>query len=315
MFAFLIVLLILVIASWVITFFLPKESVDQGTTYHPKRYGRVTSFVLTGIFVLVFLLGSIATVSTKNVGIETAFGKTTGHLSNGIHLVWPWVNVTEMDAAIQTDSYVRNNCLDVRIANQQTACVDISIRWRIEPSQADSLFQNYRTFDNVRDSLVTRELKAALNQQLSNYNPLNSIPTSTTVANGNYPNASQSLNKVASDVNAQMEREIGGQGIHVLSTIIPYMTFDDKTQGRLNQLQQQEALTRIAQAQEQTNQAQSAANQALANSVDTSPNVLVSKCLDILQEMVKNGQSVPAGFSCWPGNGVAGVIANSTTGK
>jgi regulator of protease activity HflC (stomatin/prohibitin superfamily) len=300
MFVFLIILLILVVGAWISVPYFKTEAQDGSDTYHPRRYARVTAIVLSGIFVLVLLLGSITTVSTKNVGIETAFGRTSGHLSNGIHLVWPWVSVTEMDAAIQTDSYTRADCLNVRIANQQTACVDISIRWRIYQGAADQLFQNYRTFDNVRDSLVTRELTAALNQQLASYNPLNSIPTATTVAGSNYPTA-PSLNAVAADVTAQMRREIGDQGIDVLTSIIPYMSFDAQTQARLNQLQQQEAQTRIAQAELQTNEAQSAANQALAASVQQNPEVLVSKCLDIMNTLVKNGGKPPVGM-CALGN-------------
>ena len=36
--------------------------------------------------------------------------------------------------------------------------------------------------------------------------------------------------------------------------------------------------------------------------------------LQILGEMVKQGQAVPAGFSCWPGSKTP-VIANATTTK
>jgi hypothetical protein len=280
-------------------------AVAHFTAGHGRTIVRSTGFVLLGLTLLLFFIGSIKMVGTKDVGIETSFGKTSGELSNGLHFAPPWVNVSAMDAAIQTDSYTTSGtCLNVRIANQQTACVDISIRWRIVPSQADNLFQNYRTFDNVRDSLVTRELKAAINNQLTSYNPLNSVEGAS---NSNPP-----LSQIALGVTAQMKREIGSQ-IEVLNTIIPIMTFDPQTQARINQLQQQIALTRIAEQEQKTNQAQSKANQALAASVNTSPNVLVAQCLAILSTMVKNGQSVPAGFSCWPGSGVAGVIADATT--
>ena len=55
--------------------------------------------------VTLTLFYSFAQVSTKNIGVVTSFGKTFGFLGNGPHLIWPWENVTEMDAAIQTDSY------------------------------------------------------------------------------------------------------------------------------------------------------------------------------------------------------------------
>ena len=264
------------------------------------------SWVLAVVTVLVLILSCTVQVSTKNVGIETAFGKTTGHLSNGLHVKAPWVSVTEMDAAIQTDSYTSKDCLTVRIANQQTACVHVSIRWRIQPGAADYLFQNYRTFDNVRDSLVTRELTASVNTQLANYNALNSVdggPSGTA--------SNPSLAQIGADVTKQMRSEIG-QYIDVLSTIIPFMSFDPQTQQRLNQLNQQQAQTRIAAAAQATAQAQSVANQDLAASVSNNPNVLVAECLQDLKVMAANG-NVPAGFSCWPANssGVTGIIAKA----
>lgn len=292
--------------------------------YDPNEtdYGKVAKvakwcvYGLAFVLVLQTFLFSFTIVSPKNEGIVTGLGAVTGHLSNGPHLVWPWSSVTEMDAAVQTDSYTGKKDdngppISIRIGNQQTAEVSVSIRWRIEPNMADSLFQNYRTFDHVRDSLVTRELTAALNQQFRNYNPLNSVATATSTHKPNPP-----LNVVANRVSTQMRREIGGEGIHVLGTIIPFVTFDPQTQNRINQLQQQFALTRIAEQEQITNHAQAKANQQLAASVNTSPNVLVAQCFQILGEMVKQGQTVPPAFSCWPGNhtGIS-VIAGRTAGR
>lgn len=263
----------------------------------------------------ILMLGkaTLVQVSTKNVGVETTFGKPSGELPNGLHLKWPWEKVTEMDAAIQTDTYVKSNCFQVRIANQQTACVHINFQWRINPTAAQQLFRDYRTFDHVREALVTRRLTAVVNEQLANYNPLNSVAGSD-LPPGERRNPT--LTQIAKGVNAQMAQEIGGKNgsIEVLSTIIPLITFDSETQGRINQLQQQVALTRVAQQSQKTASAQAAANKKLSASVSNAPNVLVSHCISILETMVKNGQAVPAGFSCWPGSKLAGVIASPSKG-
>jgi hypothetical protein len=47
--------------------------------------------------------------------------------------------------------------------------MDNSVRWRIQPAATDELFLDYREFDNVRDNLVTRELKVALNQVFADF--------------------------------------------------------------------------------------------------------------------------------------------------
>lgn len=283
----------------------PNASLAVSNARGPLAWG-----VIGGAALSVFLLfcASYNQVGTKDEGIETSFGATTGHLSNGFHLTWPWVQVHTMDAAIQTDSYTQadKDCLPVRIANQQTGCVDVSIRWRIQPASVDELYRDYRSFDHVRNSLVTRELTAAVNAQFADYNPLDSIAYGTPAGGVKNP----PLATLALRITKQMQGEIGSQ-IEVISTIVPIIHYDEETQARLNQLQQQIALTRIAEQELTTNQKQAEANNALAHSVDAAPNVLVAQCLSILETMVKASQSVPAGFSCWPNGGPEAVIAGS----
>lgn len=262
-------------------------------------------FVLAGLLMLV---SSYNPVGTKEEGVETSFGKTAGQLGNGPHLTWPWIKVHEMDAAIQTDTFDGKKgdagCINVRIANQQTGCASVSFQWRIVPTAVDELYKDYRSFDHVRDALVTRKLTAAVNEALASYNPLDSITTAGGSIGSKLPQYAKEITRI-------MRREVGTR-IIVLSTILPLVTFDAETQGRINQLQQQVALTRVAQQQLKTNEATARANAALAKSVNSSPNVLVSRCMDALEAVVKSHDPIPAGFSCWPGSGVAAVIAGPT---
>lgn len=260
-----------------------------------SRWPAAAAFVLA----VALLLGAcFKQVGTKEDGVELSFGKPVGHLSAGPHMTAPWVKVKEMDAAIQTDTFAGADCLQVRIANQQTGCAKISLQWRIRQGAVDELYQNYRSFDHVRDALVTRKLNVALNEALAKYNPLDQIQ-----------GGGQTLPQVAKRITRIMRREVGGR-IEVLSTLLPLVTFDADTQSRVNQLQQQVALTRIAQQERTTNIAKAKANSALASSVQT--NVLVSRCIDTLEQMVKLHETVPAGFSCWPGgSSFAGVIAGA----
>jgi regulator of protease activity HflC (stomatin/prohibitin superfamily) len=280
-----------------------QRAAGQTVEEWPLGWIAVGLFVLVGIFVLV---SAYNPVGTKEVGVETSFGKTAGHLSNGPHLTWPWIKVHEMDAAVQTDTYGGSKsdfpCIAVRIANQQTGCANLSFQWRIRPAAVDELYKDYRSFEHVRNAVVTRKLTAAVNEALAGYNPLDNISAGLSVKS--------TLPTFGSRITGIMKREVGQQ-IEVLSTLLPIVTFDPSTQGRINQLQQQVALTRIAQQELKTNEAKSRANAALAKSVNSSPNVLVSRCLDSLEAMVKANEPVPAGFSCWPGGGVAAVIANA----
>lgn len=285
----------------------------QVKTVRPAYLGW-TAVGLGLLAALLVLVSCYNPVGTKEEGIVTSFGKTTGHLSNGPHLTWPWEKVHQMDAAIQTDSYVGNNCITVRIANQVVACAPLSFQWRIRPEMAEELYKDFRSFDHVRDALVTRNLVQAANRALATYNPLDHVAggTGKVPANGVDNGTLQTLSK---DITRIMREQIGNLAdaeqdrVIVLSTILQPLKFDDATQGRINQLQQQVALTRIAIQRKETNLAEAKANAALAASVNNSPNVLVARCLDTFEAMVKGNQSVPDGFSCWPGGNLAGILA------
>lgn len=271
-----------------------------------RRTLSIGSAAVFGLGLVFLIVSCLAVVGTKEVGIVTAFNRPVGVLDNGIHLIAPWEAVTEMDAAIQTDNDLAANktpnCIETRIAHQVIACVDVTVRWRIVEGAADSLFQNYRDFSNVRVSLVTRELATDMNAVFAAYDPL-AVDTS-----GN--STSPELSQLADQVLQQMQSEIGNQ-IEVLSVFIPVMHFSGSVQDAINRLQAQIAATRIANQAVLTAQAQAAANKALAASVSTDPNVLVSKCFDILSAMVTAHETVPAGFSCWQGGGTGVVIPSA----
>lgn len=270
-----------------------------------------------GLAVFLQITSSVVMVPTKEVGVVTEFGKPVGELSNGIHLVAPWQDVTNLDAAIQTDSVVDDRkskeCTStaVRLANQSTACVDNSIRWRIKQDAADELFRDYRSFDNIRDSLVTRELNSALNSVMLRFNPLSTlIGTAENTEEGEKAGEAEgevNLTTLAKEVQHEMQEEIGDQ-IQVLSVIIPFAGYDSKTQEKINLFQAALANTKIATQEEKTALHEANANKNLAASVSKDPNVLVSKCLGILDNMVKDNRPIPAGFSCWPGGGTGVVL-------
>jgi regulator of protease activity HflC (stomatin/prohibitin superfamily) len=237
-----------------------------------------------GLAILVIILGSTTVVSPRNVGVVTTFGRPSGTLSNGLHVKAPWQSVTEMNGTIQIDNHTGDNATTVRVGNNSTAYVDNSVRWRIQPDAADELFLDYRDFDNVRDNLVTRELKAALNEVFADFDPLN--PENSDGA---------SVQALGDEVAAKLRTKVGGQ-IEIINVIVPLVNYDQATHDRINALNVEKANTRIAEQRAKTAEAEAKANAILSKSVSNDPNVLVSKCLDAVRE---SGLS-PLG--CWPGS-------------
>jgi regulator of protease activity HflC (stomatin/prohibitin superfamily) len=237
-----------------------------------------------GLALLVIILGSTTVVSPRNVGVVTTFGRPSGTLSNGLHVKAPWQSVTEMNGTIQIDNHTGDNATTVRVGNNSTAYVDNSVRWRIQPDAADELFLDYRDFDNVRDNLVTRELKAALNEVFASFDPLN--PSNSDGA---------SVQALGDEVAGKLRDKVGNQ-IEIINVIVPLVNYDQATQDRINALNVEKANTRIAEQRAKTAEAEAKANEILSKSVSNDPNVLVSKCLDAVRE---SGLS-PLG--CWPGS-------------
>lgn len=235
----------------------------------------------------------IGVVPTRNVGIVTTFGKPIGIRSNGFTWKAPWEHLTDLDGTIQTDSQTggfdsNGHCTGgtaVRLANNSTACVDNTIQWRINPDAGDALFRDYTTFPKIQDSLVTRNLNATLNTEFAAYNPLS-------------PDAAAGPNLVdlSAKVTKDLQQKIGSQ-IEVRGVIISIVHLDGTTQDKVNAYQAQIANTRIAEESQKTAAAQAEANRILASSVNNDMNVLISRCLDL----VNSGKGV---MPCIPGAGL-----------
>jgi regulator of protease activity HflC (stomatin/prohibitin superfamily) len=256
----------------------------RATSKNPA--GRTTALrigvVAGGLAIFVLILGSTTIVSTRNIGVVTTFGRPGATLSNGLHVKAPWQSVTEMNGTIQIDNHTGEAATTVRLGNNSTANVENSVRWRIQPAAADELFLDYRDFENVRDNLVTRELRAALNEVFADFDPLS--PENSDGAN---------VQVLGDEVAEKLRAKVGGQ-IEIINVIVPLVNYDEATQSRINALNVEKANTRVAEQRAKTAAAEAKANEILAASVTNDPNVLVSKCLDAARE----AHISPLG--CWP---------------
>lgn len=238
---------------------------------------------------LIFVFTSAVIVPTREIGIVTTFGKPNGELSNGLHWTAPWQSVTNMDGAIQLEKFEGDSGMTVRLGNNSTANANVTIQWRLNPADAPELFLDYRTFDNIRDNLVNKELGVALNTEFAKFDPL-------------APGAADGapLVAISGKVQADVQAAVGKR-VEIQKVFVPLVAFDGNTQDRINALNIEKANTRVAEQRKQTATADAAANEVLSHSVSNDPNVLVSKCLDAAAK----AQTSPIG--CWPGSAQAGV--------
>lgn len=241
-------------------------------------------FGVAGVIVTLLVTAFFSTtiVQARDVGVGVAFGKPTQVYENGMSFKAPWTKVEILDGAVQNDIYTNDSAVQVRLGNNSKARAETSIQWRLKTDDAISIYRDYRTFDNIRSNLVDRNFRTALNEVIAGYNPLSAEEMSAGGAD---------LSELSAEVEERMEEKIGKQ-VEVRAVNITLINFDEATQTRIDELQSEIARTRVAEQKQETSTAEAESNSILEESI--SPEVLTSKCLDIVEA---SGQS-PIG--CFP---------------
>lgn len=242
---------------------------------------------------------SFTIIPARNVGIVNTFGKAEGALENGFHLVKPWSSIETVDATVQNINLSSDakNCITVRLANQTTACVDVTVQWNIDQhANANELWQRYRgnnddVVGNVGRNVVERELRRSLNVVFESYNPLLVLAGSDKVASSTDDLALKALAEMKSNVDV---------GIVVDTLRISLVHFDATTQDKLNGYAQALADTQIATQQKKTAEQQKAANDLLAAASSNDPGVKYQNCLNLVKDLAVRGQlqNLPPTFNC-----------------
>lgn len=254
---------------------------------------------LLGIFTV--FMDSFTVVGAREVAVQTAFGKVQGHpLGSGWHWVPAWNNIEKFDASVQTLKFYQaeknddGDCVTVRLANSTNACVDVTAQWNINyKGDVNALYLQYKTFDNIHDNLVRRQLQSALNEVFGTYDPLAAIGTATETPQTN-------TKQLQDLVRTALQRDLG-DAIQIPSVTIPLVHFDGDTEARLKNFQAAKADTRIAEQQKLTAQAQADANAILAKDPSIKdPGVQYQNCLNVTRELAKSDQlrNLPLTWNC-----------------
>lgn len=276
-------LVVLVIAAAV--WFVSRDEDVQ----FPAFIAGAIALILTFVF---FISASANIVGTRQVGIVTNFGKPTGEtLSNGLHWLAPWKKVEEMDAAIQNDVYNGDSRIQVRLGNNSTALADVNIRWNIKQDAADELFRQYKTFGNVRSNLIERNLRTALNEAFTKFDPLAGEPLP------GQPRVD--LNSVTQNALALM-RDKSGDQVEIIDLSIPVIDYDDNTEQRINAINAARAETTKAEQDAKTAEQRAAAAKVLANQPVPNLSIAIAACVNKMAETGQNLNCFPIGSNVVP---------------
>lgn len=232
------------------------------------------------VITLAFSMFTI--VPTKQVGVPVTFGKPGQPMSNGLHVKAPWTSIVLMDATIQSLDASGDNPTIAKDVDKADVFVHNNVRWSINEEAAASLYVDFKDFEGVNDALIQPQLRTAIASVMTNYDPLRTD--------------NPSYDDLASEVKTKLQKAVGDR-VTIHSVSITLLDFSEATKNRINALNTERGNTRIAEQKKVTAAAEAEANKIIADSVSKDPNVLVSKCLDLINE----GKPMPAGFQCWQG--------------
>lgn len=232
----------------------------------------VSAFI--GVIVGAALIAGacVGTVDTKKVGVVTSYKKPTGETkAAGIYLTAPWESVTEMDGAIQTTTYE----VGVQLAGGAYATVTVYPSWEMAPNAAPELFQQFKSFDAVIESLWKQQLQTTANEIFSTYNPLTNVDPKT-------GELKKTKTQWASELKAALEANpLIKDKINIKSLSIPTIAPDQGTQDNLNKIVAEFAKGSVLDQQKANAEKQKAITETNAK-VDQ-----VTRCLEIAQQLGK----------------------------
>ena len=277
---FMFVLAVILVVAGLITAVSPRSEITT----------RAAGSGALALGVIMIALASTVAVPARTVGVVTAFGKPTGTLSNGLHLVKPWEDVEKMDASLQTNRYTGDSAIGVRLANQSEAKADASIQWQLREEDAEQMYLDYREFERIHNDLVDREFRASVNAVLASYNPLDA----EAIAKGGID-----LNEFADDIKKDMQKRMG-KSVEVRSVALPIINYDEDTQRKIDQLQSEVANTRAAEQSKKTAKEIAEANEIMRRSL--SDEVLSQRCIEAAEKV----GAAPVG--CVNGSGATPLV-------
>lgn len=286
---------------------------------------RVAGIVALVVALVLTLWACTFKVGAKQYGVLTTFGHPSGHdYGSGIHIKAPWQKDVTVDGKVKTFGFTKNatsgfdehyGCVQVVIGNGTPSCVDVTVRWQVAENQASVLYANYGTTDptdHFGQAVIHAQMLQVIPVVMRTYNPITQLTvikgqaTGSSVENASFAPDYDALSQQAQTM---LQARVTGEAT-IQSVAISSAPLDSATQQKLSQFIQEQAKTRTALQAIETNKNIAQANKELEQSLERSPGLLVSKCLDELGDAITKGYSLPAGFSCF-GNGSVVIPGSS----
>lgn len=275
---------VLTVICLLVALFGPKE-IDGESVQVRAGFG-----LFTGILVLVLgvltVSCSITTVPARSIGIQTAFGKYSGTVGNGLHFLAPWSSIETFSTQVQYLDLSGNGSVPVTFKGGGGGSVEATPRWRIDSSKAEDLWKRYKTFEHVRDQLVNSSAKDSIRVVVSNYSP-------------NDARSGENLRAIEDKVRADLSASLADDGVIIDSISIKAVSLDQRAQESLDKIVTANNDIERAKAEQERARIDAETAKIREQSGSLAPSALARYCLEVVNNWNddKNGP-LPAGFSC-----------------
>lgn len=263
------------------------------------------TLVVPFLLVIFTLFCSVTTVDARAVGIQTGLGRYVGTMDSGLHFKAPWTKVEEFTTVIQTTDLEGDQKVQVAFKGGGGGDINATFRWSIKDDQsnngAKSLWEKYRTFDAVSESLVYRDGKGAILNVANDY-----------TAN----DARTKQDVIGREIETQLETTLEKYGIIVDSVSITSMELNNKTQTSLDKVVSAQNDVERARAEKERAKIDNETIELREKSGALSPEANQRYCLEIANNWsITNNGPMPATFDCSLSASGSPVIVDSTKAK
>jgi regulator of protease activity HflC (stomatin/prohibitin superfamily) len=290
------------IGLFVAGFFAPGQKVnDRGVKQYsdgsPKLALNVVGTIVAAVFVAIYLFNAVFIVEPRTVGIVTEFGKATGTVDSGPHILAPWAKVTEFPVSNQTlDLDATDGSPEVvqaKFDGGGTGFVNNNINWHPENNdKAVALWNQWRDFDKVTNQVVKPRAQAVAAEVVGKYGPKEAV-------------RSENYGKIAEEIKNKLQAELNSSGIKVEDVNVKRIDLDGKAQDNLNRAVVADGNIDIAKKEQERARIDNETANLKAQSAALSAAGLADRCLAITNawDVNKNGP-LPANWNCTFSNGL-----------
>lgn len=270
---FVVFIIVFLLASIAATAWLAMRGSNDDEIQGWSRNARITATVLGIAAGVMLFLSSLASVPANEVGIVTNFGRWSGTVDSGLHMVAPWSSVDTFptrnqksirDAGPQGEA----NCVSVKLKGNASACFDLTVLYTIDEDHAEVLWRGWGSFAKLNTDLIERATDDAVNEVVSAY------PAEQLTAN---------RATITAAVNVALTARLLPQGVRLESITLGDPHLPEEVQKRINSILEADANVIVAQKQKE--QATAQAEAAKARQIGLTPEALIVECLNAAREI------------------------------